>query len=140
VIDEAQGRDPFPYPRGSVVGGFIDQATFDAARDRLEQAGFGSDSCQLLHGEADADRIDVTGETHGWTGSVIRKLQDAVTDEGELTRRYADHLRAGHYLIGVRVGGDEAAKQRAAEALGGANAQFLTYYANHFIEDLGGTG
>lgn len=106
----------------------------------MERAGFGSASCDLLHGEADADRIDITGKAHGWTGTVIRKLQEAVTDEGELTRRYADHLRAGHYLVGVRVGGDAAAKQRAAEALRGADAQFLTYYAANFIEDLGGAG
>jgi hypothetical protein len=104
----------------------------------LEKAGFGSEQCEALHGEQDAGRIDVTGEAHGWRGTLARKLQEA-TDEGEQTRRYAEYLRAGHYLLAVSVGEDDAAKKRAAEALHAADAQFVTYYAGDYIEDLGGS-
>ncbi len=51
-------------------------------------------------------------------------------------REYADQLRAGHYVLGVWVGDDEAAKDRAANALRAAHAQVLNYYAEHYVEDL----
>ena len=52
-------------------------------------------------------------------------------------RRYAEYLRAGHYLVGVSVGEDDAAKQRAADALRAGDAQTLNYYAENYVEDLG---
>jgi hypothetical protein len=36
------------------------------------------------------------------------------------------------------VGEDEAAKRSAADALRAAGAQFLNYYADNYVEDLGG--
>jgi hypothetical protein len=91
----------------------------------------------VLHGEGGLSRIDTTGEAHGWMGRVFRRLQNVVTDEGEHTLRYAEYLREGHYIVGVAVGDDDAAKQQAAEALRGAHAEFLVYYATNYIEDLG---
>ena len=140
MAGDPNARDSFPYPHGSVVGGLLDDAAFDDARQRLEQAGFGPDSYDVLHGERDVGRIDVKGEAHGRSGAIIRRLQAALTDEADQARRYAEHLRAGHYLVGVTVGDDEAAKQRAADALRAADAEFVTYYANNYIEDLGGRG
>ena len=139
VAGDAYGGDQFPYPNGSVVGGFLDDSASGAARERLDQAGFGPNDYQVLHGEDDAGRLDTTGEAHGRMGRIVRRLQDAVTDEGDLARRYSEYLHDGHYLIGVRVGDDEAAKQRAAAALHQADPEFLTYYAAHYIEDLSGT-
>lgn len=138
LTGHAQGRDQFPYPSGSVVGGFVDEPASASARERLARAGFGPDDYQVLHGEGDAGRIDITGDAHGTMGRLFRRLQDAVTDEGDEVRRYAEYLRGGHYLVAVRVGDDEAAKQSAAGALYEADAQFLTYYAANYIEDLGG--
>jgi hypothetical protein len=135
-MSDADAQEHFPYPRGDVVGVLADEAAFDVARERLEQAGFGPDEYEVLHGEAGLARIDTTGETHGWMGRLFRRLQDVVSDEGEHARRYADWLREGHYIVGVAVGDDEAAKQRAAEALRGAHTEFLVYYAAHYIEDL----
>jgi hypothetical protein len=38
------------------------------------------------------------------------------------------------------VGYDEAAKQRATDALRTADARFLNNYADNYVEDLGGSG
>ena len=73
-------------------------------------------------------------------GHVKRWLQGALTDEAEHARRYADHLREGHFVLGVSVGGDETAKQRAADALRGADAKFINYYADNYVEDLDARG
>ena len=140
MTGDARVHDHFPYPRGDVVGVFVDEAAFDVARDRLEQAGFGPDQREVLHGESGLARIDITGEAHGWMGGIFRTLQNVVTDEGEHARRYAEYLREGHYIVGVAVGSDHAAKQRAAQALRGSDAEFLVYYAANYIEDLGANG
>jgi hypothetical protein len=140
VADDPHPRDRFPYPGGNVVGVLVDDAALSAARDRLAQADFAPDRYEVLHGERDIGRIDVEGEHHGLAGTVKRWLQGVFSDDAEHARRYADHLREGHFILGVAVGEDEAAKQRAAEALRAADAQFVNYYADNYVEDLSGSG
>jgi hypothetical protein len=140
VVDDPNARDRFPYPGGNVVGVLLDDAALDDARERLEQAGFGPDRYDVLAGERDLGRVDVKGEGHGLAGTIIRRLQAALSDDADHVRRHAEHLRAGHYIVGVSVGEDEAAKQRAADALRAADAQFLNYYAANYVEDLDGNG
>jgi hypothetical protein len=135
VARHSQATDSFPYPRGSVVGVLTDDATFADARQRLERSGFTADRCEVLHGDDGLARIDVDGSAHG-SGRMIRRLQAVFSDDADQVRRYADSLRAGHYVVGVPVGEDEAAKQRAAEALRGAHAEFVSYYAENYVEDL----
>lgn len=130
--------DSFPYPRGSVVGILVNDAAFEDARQRLERAGFGADRCEVLQGADGLARIDVDGEAHGVGGRIMRGLQAVLSDDDDHVHRYAEHLRAGHYVVGVAVGDDEAAKQRAADALRGANAESLNYYAKNYVEDLAG--
>jgi hypothetical protein len=137
VADDPNAHDRFPYPGGNVVGVLMEDAALDDARARLEQAGFGPDRYDVLEGERDVGRIDLKGEEHGRAGSIMRKLQSVFSDDADHARRYAEHLRDGHYVVGVSVGDDEAAKQRAADALRAADAQFLNYYADNYVEDLG---
>jgi hypothetical protein len=66
----------------------------------------------------------------------MRRLQSALSDDGDHVRRYAEELHAGHYVLGVAVGEDEAAKTRAAEALRASGAEFINYYAENYVEDL----
>jgi len=130
------GTDSFPYPQGSVVGVFADDTTVEDARRRLEQSGFGADRYEVLHGEQGLARIDVDGAAHGRSGSIKRRLQSVFSDDADQARRYADDLRDGHYIVGVVVGEDEAAKRQAADALRGAHADSLAYYAKNYVEDL----
>lgn len=136
VAGDSHPSDSFPYPRGRVVAVLADDAAFEDARRRLEGAGFGADRYDVLHGAGDLARIDVEGEAHGRTGTIMRRVQAALSDDADHARRYADELRAGHYVLGVAVGEDEAAKQRAADALRAAHGEFLNYYADNYVEDL----
>jgi hypothetical protein len=140
VAGDADVPDSFPYPRGRVVGILTDDATFEDARRRLERAGFGADSCDVLHGDGGLARLDVEGEAHGTRGTVMRRLQAALSDNSSHVQRYAEHLRAGHYVVGVAVADDVAAKERAADALRAAHGEFLNYYADNYVEDLDGEG
>jgi hypothetical protein len=136
MTSDAHPADTFPYPGGSVVGIVADGIALDNARRRLEDAGFDADRCDVLHGEDGLARIDVEGTAHGKAGSLMRRLQSALSDDADHVRRYADGLRSGKYVVGVRVGEDEAAKQRAADALRASPAEFLRYYGDHYVEDL----
>ena len=136
VASDANAHDSFPYPLGSVVGTLTDDAAFEDARQRLEAAGFGADRCDVLHGDEGLARIDVDGDEHGKTGSFIRRLQNVFSDDADQARRYAEYLRAGHYVVGVKVGEDQDAKQRAAAALHAAHAESVSYFAENYVEDL----
>src|SRR4051794_14199024 len=81
IVDSTSSSDTFPYPRGSVVGVLTDEAAYENARQLLEQAGFGADGCQVLHGEEGLARIDVEGEAHGRVGAFKRRLQGALSDD-----------------------------------------------------------
>jgi hypothetical protein len=130
--------DRFPYPRQLVVGVFGDEQDLQRALAGLQRSGFGPDRYEVLHGEQDARSLDVTGEAHGLRGSVIRTLQAVSSDDLDHARRHAEHLLAGDHVVAVGVGKDEAAKQRAADALRAAGGAFINYYADDYIESLGG--
>jgi hypothetical protein len=125
----------FPYPRELVVGLLGDEENLQQALAALKEAGFRSDRYDVLHGEQDADSLDVTGDAHGLRGHVIRALQTVSSYDLEHARRHAEHLRAGHYVLAV--GADEDAKQQAAEALRAAGGRSIHYYAENYIESLG---
>ena len=101
--------DTFPYPGGSVVAILPDSTALESARRLLEEAGFDADRCDVLHGEHGLALIDVDGAAHGTSGSLMRRLQSALSDDADHVRRYADALRSGQYVLGVRVGEDETA-------------------------------
>jgi hypothetical protein len=117
-----------------VVGALADAAEFEEARRRLAQSGF--EAYEVLHGEEGLARIDVGGQAHGRTGGIMRRLQAALSDDADHVRHYVEALRAGHFVVAVRVGDDETAKLRAADALRGAHAAVLNYYADNYVEDL----
>ena len=116
MTDNAAGdsgaRDRFPYPGGNVVGVLLDDAALTSARERLAKAGFTPDRYDVLEGERDIARIDVEGDEHGLVGTIKRWLQGVLSDDADHARRYAEHLREGHFVLGVSMGEDEAAKQR----------------------------
>jgi hypothetical protein len=137
VASNSNATDSFPYPHGSVVGVLTDDATFEDALQRLERSGFGADRCDVLHGDQGLARIDVEGHAHGRVGNIKRWLQAALSDDADHVSRYVEYLRGGDYVVGVAVGDDEAAKQRAADAFRAAHAEFLNYYGDNYVEDLG---
>jgi hypothetical protein len=136
MTTDPHAPDSFPYPRGSVVAILTDGSALDNARRRLAAAGFDADRCDVLHGEDGLARIDVDGAAHGRSGSLMRRLQSALSDDSDHVREYAEHLETGHYVVGVPVGEDEAAKARAADALRASRAERLHYYAANYVEDL----
>ena len=73
-------------------------------------------------------------------GNVVGVLIDDAALDVARDRLEQAGFAPDRYVVGVSVGEDEMAKQRAAEALRAGDAQFLNYYADNYVEDLGGTG
>jgi hypothetical protein len=118
----------FPYPYEFVVGMFGDDQGVQRAVEGLRRVGFASDDYAVLYGAQDAESLDVTGESHGFRGRLIRLLQAAVSDDLDHVRHHAEHLRTGGYVVAIAVGKDETAKRRAAHALADAEGEFLNHY------------
>ena len=136
-MTESSTPDPFPYPRDHVVGVFAHDEAVGHVRDALSQAGFAEESVAVLHGEEDADRLDVKGEAHGVAGQLIRALQQISDVELNHLERHATLLRSGEYLVGVVIAdaGDE--KQRAVDALRAAGGTFINFYHGNYVESFG---
>jgi len=126
--------DPFPYPHQLVVAFFDDEGGVRRASEALLGAGFAEDRFWVLHGEDDAVRLDAEGEAHGRGGRLVRALQELSSVDLDHVRRHAAHVRAGGYVVGVAVGDDEAAKQRAVDAMRSSGGGFINYYADNYIE------
>src|SRR3954452_20047347 len=93
----------------------------------------------IEHLHAGYERTRTAGKVLMILGAILRYAQrraDHHQPGRRNVRRSAEHLREGHYAMGVNVGDDEAAKRRAAEALVAADAQYVHYYAENYVEDL----
>jgi hypothetical protein len=126
--------DPFPYPRQLVVGVIGGKVGGERASESLLGVGFAPDSIVVLHGEQDARRLDVEGDEHGLGGKLIRALQAALSNDLDHVQLHAARLRAGDDVVGVAVGDDEGARERAVEALRTAGAAFINYYGDNYIQ------
>ena len=140
MTTESSQSDPFPYPLRRVVGVFEDQGQVDRFSAALQQSGVAEDRIAVLHGEADAERLDLEGDDHGLRGRLIRALQAISDSELQHLHRYAAHLRAGDHVVGVEVSDDEDQQdddvKRAVEALRAAGATFVNYYDESYVQSF----
>ena len=66
--------DFIPYPTNRVVGTVADATNAHAAINALLQAGFDRQDIDILHGDGDIQRLDPTGEQHGFLAQFQRTL------------------------------------------------------------------
>lgn len=137
MTTKSSGRDPFLYPLDLVVSVLADDEAVTRVREALTTAGFAEERVSVLHGEADADRLDVTGEAHGTGGRLIRGLQHIADVDLNHLERHAASLRSGEYLVGVTIEDADREKQCAVEALRAAGGEFINFYHGNYIESFG---
>jgi uncharacterized protein (TIGR02246 family) len=124
------------YPTNRVVGTVADADKARAAIDALLRAGFDRENIDILHGEEDLHRLDLTGAEHGFLAqfqrTLIRTLE--LEDFKHLTHHVED-VRAGRFVIMVLT------KRRvlrivAADILHQYGAEFVGFYGRWAWEDL----
>jgi hypothetical protein len=136
VTTDSSRFDPFPYPLHFVVGVLADQAELNSGRDGLGKAGFDDDRVVVLHGEEDAERLDIEGQMHGVRGRLVRALQSIADVDLAHIRRHGEYMRADRYVVGVVVGDDRQDQQRAVEALRAAGGEFINFYGDSYVESF----
>lgn len=122
-----------------VVGTIGDADKARAAVDALLRVGFEQEHIDILHGEEDLRRLDLTGADHGFLAqfqrTLIRKFE---LDEFKHLTHHAEDLRAGRFVITVLT------KKRplrviAADILHEHGAEFVAFYGRWAWEDLPAT-
>jgi uncharacterized protein (TIGR02246 family) len=128
-----------PYPTNRVVGTIVDADQVRAAIDALLQAGFPRENIDILHDEADLQRLDPTGAVHGFLAQFHRTLIRTLDlEEFKHLTQYAEAVRSGLFVIMV------LAKRRglritAAEILHQYGAEFVEFYGRWSCEDVPAT-
>lgn len=130
-------RDFIPYPTNRVVGTIADAKNAHAAINTLLQAGFDQQDIDILHGDEDVQRLDPTGEEHGFLAHFQRTLLRVAGPAEEYThlRHHVDDVRAGRFVIMVLAKGGEQ-RMRAADILSAHGAEFVGFYGRWAWEGL----
>ena len=114
-----KGRPDFiPYPTNRVVGTLADATSAHAAIDALLEAGADRKDIDILHGDEDIQRLDPTGEEHGFLAQFQRTLLRLAGPAEEYThlRHHVEDIRAGRFVIMV-LARDREQRMRAADFL-----------------------
>lgn len=135
----ATQRDFIPYPTNRVVGTIADAAGAHAAIEALLQAGFDPQDIDILHGEAGANRLDLTGSEHGFLAQFQRTLIRIAAPAGEFKhlRHHIDDVRAGRIVIMVLTKEREK-RNVAADILNAHGAEFVGFYGRWAWQSLSG--
>ncbi len=122
-----------------VVGTVGDADKARAAVDALLRAGFEQEHIDILHGEEDLRRLDLTGADHGFLAqfqrTLIRKFE---LDEFKHLTHHAEDLRAGRFVITVLTR-KRPLRLIAADILHEHGAEFVAFYGRWAWEDLPAT-
>lgn len=135
MTDHSGPNDRFPYPDNAVVAVVAADDDPNRYKRALADAGFAGDAVGYLHGEQDAQSLDVEGERHGLKGHIIRSLQGAAGQDLADIRSHADALREGKTLVAVTVETREQAHS-VGNALKQTGATPIYFYGKGTVETL----
>ena len=134
--DKTQRGDFMTYPTDKLLAVIDSPKDVAAALDDLQAAGVGRDEVTVSVGEAEARRLDGSGERHGFKGRLLRALQQGAGDvEVKHFKRYEQELLDGHYLVEVPAKDGER-RGRVHQILKTHGAHFINYYGSWAVEDL----
>lgn len=132
----ADRRHYIGYPTNRVVGTIATAAQAGDAIAALLSAGFNREHIDVLHGEEDLDRLDPSGNSHGFFAQVQRTvIRTFELEEFKHLTHHVEDLRAGAFVIMVM------AKRRdhrmlAADILHHNGADFVGFYGRWAWTDL----
>lgn len=127
------GSESLSFPTDSVAGVFESADDAAAALHALSAEGVPEESLHVLCGPDGARRLDPSGERHGAMGRLHRVIQQYADKEVQHAERYADELRAGHYLVAA-VARDEEEAGLVAGIFEGHGAHFVNRYGRWTVK------
>jgi hypothetical protein len=123
------------YPTNRVVAIVDTPDELRSAIAQLNQTGFEEDKIDVLCGQKGADRLDVTGEHHGFLARLYRFIEKFGDMESENLREYEHELRGGHFLLAVEVPDDERRAQ-VVQILESHGGHRINFYGRWQVEGL----
>jgi len=123
------------YPTNKVVAIVDTPEQLRSAIAELNQAGFGEDKIDVLCGQSGADRLDVTGEHHGFLARLYRFMEKFGDMESENLRDYQHELRGGRFLLAVEVP-DEQRKAQVLQILESHGGHRINFYGRWEVQGL----
>ena len=133
----SERKDFITYPTNRVVGTVADAKNAHAAIDALLQADFDRQDIDILHGDEDIQRLDPTGEEHGFLAQFQRTLLRIAgpAEEYMHLRHHVEDVRAGRFVIMV-LAKERDQRMRAADILNAHGAEFVGFYGRWAWEGL----
>lgn len=130
-----EGSDFLTYPTNKVIGILSTPEELHAAVTELNNAGFGREQVQLLCGEKGAERLDTTGEQHGFLARLYRFVEKFGDMESQHLREYKSELLSGHFLVAVDVP-DEDDRARVLDIFKAHGGHRVNFYGMWTVEGL----
>jgi diadenosine tetraphosphate (Ap4A) HIT family hydrolase len=135
--------NPDPYVGGHFfalvnrVTGLLDsEEEVEETVRALVKGGIASDDIEIFTGEQGARCLDLVGREHGRVVRLLRTLEAAVGNEGEVNHRIDEALRHGASLLCVKVRNRKSdEKLRALRVLQARHGHDLHYWGPWSIED-----
>ena len=132
----ADRRHVTAYPTNRVVGTITDASQAGEAGAALLAAGFGRDAINVLHGDEDLRRLELTDEQHGLFEQVQRTvIRTFELEEFRHLTHHIEDLRAGRFVIMVLAKRREQ-RMLAGDILHRYGAEFVGFYGRWAWEDL----
>jgi hypothetical protein len=123
------------YPSRRILTVIDRAAAAEAAVAELQAAGVAAEAITVLHGPADADRMDGMGSVQGWRRRLRRLTEFTVMDQLPDFVLYEHALRDGRTVLSVEARSDED-KRRAHAIVRRHDGHFTNYYGRFATEEL----
>ncbi len=130
-----EGSNFLTYPTNKVLGIVNTPEELRGAVTELNSAGFQNDQVQVLCGQQGAERLDTTGERHGFLARLYRFLEKFGDMESKHLSQYKSELLDGHFLIAVDVA-DEGEQTRVLDVLKAHGGHRVNFFGQWTVEGL----
>ena len=120
------------YPANKVIGILNTRDDLHAAVTELNNNGFEEEQVQVLCGETGAERLDTTGERHGFLARLYRFVEKLGVESKHLSE-YKSELLDGRFLVAIDVR-DEDERARVVGILKAHGGHRINFYGKWTIE------
>jgi hypothetical protein len=129
--------DFIAYPTNRVVGTIATPGPAWAAIQALLRAGIAGDDIDVLHGDEDLHRLDVSGAQHGFIAQCQRTLVRLAgpAEESAHLRRHVEDVRSGRFVI-MALAKDHGRRDLVAGILSDHGAEFIGFYGRWAWQSL----
>ena len=123
------------YPDRQVLAVLDDEDAVRRAVAAVTAVGVPNGDVETFSGEADAERFDATGASHGLLARLRRVVQFSLMDQLPALAWYEAALRENRHVIAVRTV-DRRATLGVVKALVGAGAHFINRFGRVDTEEF----